>query len=270
MIPEGLNAYADGKLLAGTVDRVGYLVINNPARHNAIGLDMWEAAAASVEAMQADADTRVLVVSGAGGKAFASGADISKFESERSTAEAVQHYQNTSARFHSALENFPKPTIADIRGYCIGGGLGLAVGCDIRICTEQSSFGIPAAKLGLGYGYDGVKRLCSIVSVSHAQEIFYTARQFSAREAYDMGLVNRVLPASAIDAFLQDYLRRICENAPMTLATAKAVTLAVKQDESQRDTERLEQMVRACFDSEDYIEGRRAFMEKRKPDFKGR
>ncbi len=270
MIPDSLGEYADGKLLAGTVDQVGYLVINNPARHNAIGLDMWQAAAEALAEMLGDKDTRALVVTGAGGKAFASGADISKFEKERSTTEAVEHYQQTSARFYQALENFPKPTIADIRGYCIGGGMALAVCCDIRLCTEQSRFGVPAAKLGLGYGYAGINRLCKIVSTSSAQEIFYTARQFSAQEAFDMGLVNRVLSPAMIDAYVQDYLQRICQNAPMTIAAVKAVTLAINQDESKRDHQMLEQMVTDCFESEDYIEGRRAFMEKRKPDFKGR
>ena len=269
MIPEHLHEYADGKLLAGTVDQVGYLVINNPARHNAIGLDMWQAAADALITMRDHSDTRVLVVRGAGGKAFASGADISKFEQERSTPEAIEHYHQTSARFYTALSSFPKPTIADIRGFCIGGGMALAVSCDIRLCTEQSRFGVPAAKLGLGYGYAGIDRLCRIVSTSSAQEIFYTARQFSAQEAYEMGLVNRVLSASIIDAYLQDYLQRICENAPMTIAAVKAVTLAINQDESKRDHQMLDQMVADCFESKDYIEGRRAFMEKRKPEFKG-
>lgn len=270
MNPDSLNKYADGRLLAGTVDQIGYLVINNPTRHNAIGLDMWQAATEVLTGMHADDDTRALVVSGSGGKAFASGADISKFEKERSTPEAVEHYNQTSASFYTALENFPRPTIADIRGYCIGGGMALAVSCDIRLCTEQSRFGVPAAKLGLGYGYAGIDRLCKIVSTSSAQEIFYTARQFSAQEAYDMGLVNRVLSPAMIDAYLQDYLQRIRENAPMTITAVKAVTLAINRDESKRDHKMLAQMVTDCFESEDYIEGRRAFMEKRKPDFKGK
>lgn len=270
MIPDNLKEYADGLVLAGTVDRVGYLVINNPQRHNAISLDMWSAATQVLSDMAGDIETRALVVTGSGGKAFASGADISKFESERSTEEAVAHYQATSSKFYTTLENFPKPSLAVIKGYCIGGGLALAVCCDLRICTDRSSFGVPAAKLGLGYGYSGIKRLTRLVSVSFAQEIFYTARQFTAQEASDMGLVNRVLSGTVIDTFVNDYLTRIRENAPMTIAAVKAVTLAIEQDPDDRDHPHIDKMVDDCFRSEDYVEGRRAFMEKRKPAFKGR
>lgn len=269
MIPDNLSGYADDKILAGTVDNIGYLIINNVERHNAIGLEMWAAAAEVLSEMQTDESTRALVISGAGGKAFASGADISKFEKERSTEEDVARYQDTSARFYSLLENFPKPTIAIVRGYCIGGGMALAVCCDIRLCTDNSRFGVPAAKLGVGYGYAGIKRLTKLVSTSSAQEIFYTARQFSAAEAYDMGLVNRVLSETELDGYATDYLDRIRQNAPLTIASVKAVTLAIEQDESKRDHAMLDEMVSACFKSSDYIEGRRAFMEKRKPDFTG-
>jgi len=264
-----LKEYADGKILAGTQANVGRLVINNPARHNAISLDMWEAAATVIADMSTDETVRLLIISGAGGKAFASGADISKFESERATAESVAKYHATSAHFYNILENFPKPTIAAIRGYCIGGGLALAVACDLRLCDERSRFGVPAARLGLGYGFAGIKRLTRLVSTSMAQEIFYTARQFSAQEAYDMGLVNRILPDAVFDAFVDDYARRICENAPLTIAAVKAVILDIHRDPADRDLERLERMVQTCFDSEDYVEGRRAFMEKRPPRFRG-
>lgn len=270
LIPDSLAASAEGKILSGVEGRIGFLVINNPQRHNAVSLEMWDAAGEAVARMADDDGVRALLVTGAGGKAFASGADISKFETERSTKEAIALYGETSARFHQSLECFPKPTIAVIRGYCIGGGLGLATCCDLRLCTGGSRFAIPAAKLGLGYGYTGIKRLTQLVNISTAREIFYTARQFTADEALQMGLVNRVLEDDKLDDFVSDYLRRISENAPLTLGSVKAITLAIAQEQQDRDHDKLDSMVAACFNSEDYIEGRRAFMEKRKPQFKGR
>ncbi len=265
-----LSEIAGGKILGGREGAVGRLILNNPERHNALSLDMWEGGADLVEQMAADPDTRLLVISGAGGKAFAAGADISKFEEERSTPEAVEHYKETNSRFYAAVTNFPKPVIAKINGYCIGGGLALAICCDLRICEEGARFAVPAARLGLGYGYDGIRQLAHIVGPSMAAEIFYTARQFSSAEAYDMGLVNRVVPADELEAYVEDYAARIAENAPMTIAGVKATKLAIEADPDQRDLKAIEDMVKACFESEDYIEGRRAFMEKRKPKFIGR
>lgn len=270
MIPANLNSEADGKILCGVENHIGYLVINNAERHNAIGLAMWAAAAEAIAQMSGDDNVRALVVTGAGGKAFASGADIAKFETERSTAEAVSHYQETSGRFYHALEHFPKPTLAVIRGYCIGGGLALAICCDLRLCTSASRFGVPAAKLGVGYGYPGIKRLAQLVNVSTAKEIFFTARQFTADEALQMGLVNRVLADDELDDYALDYLRRISENAPLTMNSVKAIATAIGKESHERDHDALDAMVAACFNSEDYIEGRRAFMEKRKPVFKGK
>lgn len=265
-----LNEIADGKILGGREGAVGRLILNNPERHNALSLAMWEGGADLVEQMAADPEARLLVISGAGGKAFAAGADISKFEEERSTPEAVEHYKQTNSRFYSAVTNFPKPVIAKINGYCIGGGLALAICCDIRICEDRSKFAVPAAKLGLGYGFDGIRQLSNIVGPSMAAEIFYTARQFSSAEAYDMGLVNRVVPAHELDAYVEDYETRIAQNAPMTIAGVKAIKLAIESDPDQRDLNAIEDMVRACYESQDYIEGRTAFMEKRKPKFIGR
>ena len=258
------------KIIARLVGATGHIIFNNPERHNAVSLDMWDAVEIALSSFQDDDRVRVVVLSGAGGKAFVSGADISKFEKERNSAVQVAAYQAATARFYSSVFNFPKPTIAYIQGYCIGGGMALAVACDLRLCEDKSRFAVPAAKLGLGYGFDGVARLSALVGPSMVKEIFFTARQFNAQEAYDMGLVNRVLPAHMLPAYAEDYSRRIAENAPLTVGSIKAITQDLQKPESERDLDRLAAMVKACFDSDDYKEGRKAFMEKRKPQFKGR
>src|SRR5665213_971966 len=257
------------KMLARKEGKVGYVTFNNPERHNAVSLDMWEAAEGILDEFRNDKTIRVVVVTGAGGKAFVSGADISKFEKERSTQEGVQRYNAAVDRANNAFYNFPKPTIAMIRGYCIGGGVGLALCCDMRICTEGSKFGVPAAKLGLGYRYDGLKKLVDLVGPSFAKEIFYTARQFTAAEAQQMGLVNRVVADAELDSYVKDYADTIAGNAPLTIDAVKFVVKQVLADESERDLKKADAMVNACFASQDYIEGRKAFMEKRKPVFTG-
>ncbi len=263
-------AETEDKLVGRKDGAVGHVIFNNPSRHNAVSLDMWQAMSAVIDEFLGDDEIRVLVVTGAGGKAFVSGADISKFESERATKEAVAAYAEASAAAYDGLYNFPKPTVARIQGYCIGGGANLAMCCDLRICNESARFGIPAAKLGLGYGYAGLKRLSDIVGVSRAMEMFYTARQFPAREAYEMGLVNACVPDDELDDYVSDITTRIGENAPLTIAAIKRAAREISADPDDRRLDELDAMVQACFDSADYIEGRRAFMEKRKPEFKGK
>ncbi len=262
-------AGTDDKLIGRKDGAVGHVIFNNPDRHNAVSLDMWQAMSAVMDELLADEDIRVLVVSGAGDKAFVSGADISKFESERATKDAVAAYSAASRAAYDRLYNFPKPTLARIQGYCIGGGAALAMCCDLRVCNQSASFGIPAAKLGLGYGYDGLKRLSDIVGVSRAMEMFYTARRFSAREAYEMGLVNACVPDDELDDVVNGITTRIGENAPLTIAAIKRAAREIGKNPEDRNLDELADMVQACFDSQDYIEGRRAFMEKRKPVFKG-
>src|SRR5262252_4334008 len=187
------------KMLARKDGRVGYVIFNNPERHNAVSLDMWAATSRILEGFAQDDEVRVVVLTGAGGKAFVSGADISKFESERATLDATKNYNATVEKAYAGIQEFPKPTIAMLRGYCIGGGLGLAVCCDLRICSDNARFGVPAAKLGLGYAYPGVKRLVNLGGPAFAKEIFYTARQFDAEEARTMGLVNRVVKQDELE-----------------------------------------------------------------------
>lgn len=257
------------KMLARKDGGVGYLIFNNPERHNAVSLEMWEGARAILDDFEKDSAIRVVILTGAGTKAFVSGADISKFGDERSTQEGIAKYNAATERAFSGVHDFPKPTIAMIRGFCLGGGMALAVCCDLRICAPGSRFGIPAAKLGLGYDYRGVKRLMNVVGPSFAKEIFFTARQFDAEEARVMGLVNRVVPDAELETYVKDYAGTIAGNAPLTVGSIKLIVGEALKDESQRDMVRTAESVKRCFASKDYIEGRTAFMEKRKPVFTG-
>jgi len=257
------------KMISKKENGVGWMILNNPERHNAISLEMWQAALEIMADFDADPAVRAMVLTGAGGKAFASGADISKFKDERQQADAVAHYQETTQKSYEALMNMRVPTVAMIRGYCIGGGTAVAVCCDLRICTENAKFGIPAAKLGLGYGLNRAKPLVDLVGPAFAKEMFFTGRQFDAREAEKMGLVNRVVADDKLDETIGELTRAIAENAPLTVKCAKLVMGEVLKDAAERDVAACERAVKACFDSADYKEGQAAFMEKRKPRFSG-
>ncbi len=257
------------KMIARKDNGVGWMILNNPQRHNAISLEMWDAALEIMADFAADSAVRVMVISGAGGKAFASGADISKFKDERQEAQAVAHYQATTQKAYAAIQAMRIPTIAMIRGYCIGGGTAVAVCCDIRICTENAKFGIPAAKLGLGYGLQRALPLVDLVGPAFAKEMFFTGRQFDAREAETMGLVNRVVSDDQLEAAVEEMARNIAVNAPLTVRCAKLVVSEALKDAAERDVAATERAVEACFKSNDYKEGQAAFMEKRKPSFTG-
>jgi enoyl-CoA hydratase/carnithine racemase len=257
------------KIISRREDGVGHVVFNNPEKRNAVSLDMWQAFEGALEAFAAHDEIRVVVLSGAGGKAFVSGADISRFEDERAGAEAVAHYNATTARIYAKLNTLAKPTLAQITGSCVGGGVALAVCCDLRICGQGSRFAIPAAKLGLGYGFAGLQRLVSVIGPAFAKEMFFTARLFSAAEAYAMGLVNRVVPDGEVESYVAEYARTITANAPLTVGSVKAIVGEVLKDATARDLARCEALVQACFASRDYAEGRQAFLEKRPPRFVG-
>jgi enoyl-CoA hydratase len=261
---------ATDKMLAAREGAIGWITFNNPARRNAVSLAMWQALGEMVRGYAEDASVRVIVLRGAGEAAFVSGADISEFEEKRSSEEAIAAYNRAGEEASAALEQAGKPTIAMIRGYCIGGGVSIALCCDLRFAAEGAKFGVPAARLGLGYGFEGVRRLVGVVGPSYAKEIFYTARHFSAREALAMGLVNRVVADTELEAAVRLCAATIAENAPLTLGSIKLLVGEAMKDPQARDLGRCQDSVRRCFASEDYVEGRRAFMEKRKPRFQGR
>src|SRR5437016_3410830 len=244
------------KMLAEKEGAVGRIIFNNPARHNAVSLDMWQAVAQIMGDFEKDDAIRVIVVTGAGGKAFVSGADISEFKEKRSNEEMAAQYSKVSETARLKLHETLKPTIAMIRGYCIGGGLATAIGCDLRIAAEGSRFGIPAAKLGLGYAYDGIKKLIDLVGPAFAREIFFTARQFSAEEALQMGLINRLLPETELEAYVKNYCDTIAANAPLTIRAAKQTIREALKDAAQRDMALCERLGAECIASADYAEGR--------------
>ena len=258
------------KMIAERDGAIGRMIFNNPARHNAVSSDMWSAVGTIMDDFNNDDAIRVVIVSGAGGKAFVSGADISRFESERANAEAEARYHALNRQARANLTNAPMPTIAMIRGYCIGGGVGTAIACDMRICSDNARFAIPAARLGVGYYYDDLKRLTDLVGPSFTKEIFFTARQFDAEEAQDMGLVDRVVPDAELEEYVANYAATIAANAPMTIKAVKKAVLEGAKDPDDRDVALCDRMVDICNASEDYNEGRTAFMEKRKPIFVGR
>ena len=260
---------ATDNMLAEIEGAVGWITFNKPARRNAVSLDMWQAIPAILDRLEQDPAVRVIVLKGAGTEAFVSGADISEFETARSSPESSAHYERILETANERLIGCPKPTIAMIRGFCIGGGLAIAIGCDVRIAEEGARFGIPAARLGLGYGASGVRKLMELVGPSFTKEIFFTARHFSATEAREMGLVNRVVDAEGLEPSIRRYCEIISDNAPMTMLALKR-TVGELVRGSKADLVACERLVKACFDSDDYVEGRRAFMEKRRPMFRGR
>jgi enoyl-CoA hydratase/carnithine racemase len=264
------KSHADGKILQSINDGVGVITFNNPEKRNAMSLDMWEGLGQALVELRDDADVRVVILVGAGDKAFVSGADISQFEKTRHNAQASEEYSKKSAAQRALLADYPKPTIACIRGFCLGGGMQVAMMSDIRIASDNSQFGIPAAKLGIAYGYDGLKHLVSLVGPSWARLLMYTGMRIDSAEALRIGLVDRVLPDAGLWDATTEIARTISGNAPLAIKAAKVTIAQVLKDESQRDMDAIKNVGTACMDSEDFREGRRAFMEKRKPKFSGR
>jgi enoyl-CoA hydratase/carnithine racemase len=258
---------SESRIDARKLGAIGWLIFNNPARRNAVSLGMWEAIPRVLDDFAADREIRCVVLAGEGDKAFVSGADISQFEAQRSDPEAVQRYEAIAEAAQAKLQGFDKPTIAMVRGYCLGAGVNIANVCDLRIAGDDARFGIPAAKMGLGYRASSMQSLVGVVGAAYAKEIMLTARQFTAAEAKAMGLVHHVMPVAELEKFTREYCEGVAANAPLTMRAAKRIIREVAR--SEYDAALCRSWVKECFDSADYIEGRKAFMEKRKPVFKG-
>ncbi|MBV8924641.1 MAG: enoyl-CoA hydratase/isomerase family protein [Bradyrhizobium sp.] len=264
------KSFADGKILKSIKDGVGVLTFNNPEKRNAMSLEMWEGVGHVLTELRDDPQVRVVVLVGAGDKAFVSGADISQFEKTRHNAAASEEYARRSDAQRALLGSFPKPTISCIRGFCLGGGMQVAMLTDMRIAAEDSQFGIPAARLGIAYGYDGLRNLVSLVGPSQARLIMYTGMRIDSGEALRIGLVDRVVPTNELWGATMEIATTISGNAPLAIKAAKITIAQVLKDPADRDMAAIKQIGIDCMDSEDFREGRRAFMEKRKPEFKGK
>ncbi len=257
------------RMIAEVDGNVGWMTFNNPKRHNALSLEMWQGVHDIISYFESQSDVRVVVMQGAGQKSFISGADISEFDAKRANAEQAQSYGQVAAQGSRTLASMTKPLIASIKGYCIGGGLATALHADVRFATPDSTFGIPAARLGLGYDYEGLAKLARIVGPARARDILFSARFLTAAEAYKCGIIQFEVDRASIHAEVENYARKVAENAPLTVKAAKA---AVNAFEAQPDSEAIQEvagLVRDCFNSNDYKEGRRAFAEKRRPEFTG-
>jgi enoyl-CoA hydratase/carnithine racemase len=259
---EGVQAWTEGTTL--------HIRFNNPARHNALSVAMWQAVPPLLAQAGQDDAIRLVVFSGAGDKAFVSGADISQFEDMRAAREAVKHYEAVAEEALMAIHDCGKPTLACIRGWCIGGGVNVAISCDIRIASDDAVFSIPAARLGLGYRLSALKNLVDLVGVGAAKDLFFTARRVQAREAKELGLVTRICAGSELDSLLKEYTDAMADNAPLTVQAGKRIIREVLKPDADLDRDLCQQLIRGCFESDDYAEGRRSFMQKRKPVFRGR
>jgi enoyl-CoA hydratase len=248
---------------------VGWIVFDQPSRRNAINDAMWRGIAPAVARFDADAQVRAIAFRGAGTEAFSAGADISEFEHIRSGNSSIGQYDDLLDQVLLAIQGSPKPSVAMIHGYCFGGGVEIALACDLRYCAASAQFAIPAAKLGLAYNVEGHKRLLETVGHARAREIMFLGRRYSAEEALDMGLVHRIVSDNALESFVDEVLQTLSDNAPLSILNSKTIIEEYVKSSGLPDAARMRAAMERCARSADYAEGRRAFMEKRKPRFRG-
>ncbi len=246
----------------------GWLVLNRPERRNSLNAEMWAAIPPLMKSLDANPDVRTIVIRGAGAEAFASGADISEFDQARNDAEAAARYERLNGEAFMAIRGAAKPVIARIQGFCIGGGLAIALACDLRVADASAVFALPPARLGLAYPLDGLRDLAATIGPSAAKEMIFTARRLTGEDALRIGLVNRL--AQDLDRELTALCAEIAQGAPLTITHAKRAIDFITARPGHEDEAEIAWLAGRCFDSEDYVEGRKAFAEKRKPAFSGK